>query len=323
MRPIQRYIALILIVLATAPVGMAQVNTFSDQYLGNLLLLNPAIAGTGQYGTLTATSRQQWAGWNGAPASQSVTFHTKWAKADNRFNPLGFVNKGKNTYSKVGVGGGFFHESYGVFNLTGVHLNYAYHVFSRKGRLSFGLSPSLYQIGTSTLILTDPNDPYLQNPIRSYFVDFNAGVHYFTKEWYAGMSLIQLANSTINFGSYGFPGVEDASLNPDLARSIYAYGGYFFELNRSLKLKIEPMGVIKYNPVTGIRFDASTTVHLLDRFLGGVSYSFKRGLSVFTGVKLDNLSFRYLFEVPVSAEVPNRYTTHHIQLSVNIGEALE
>jgi type IX secretion system PorP/SprF family membrane protein len=252
-----------------------------------------------------------------------VTYHTKWSKANERFNPLGFVNKGKNTYSKVGAGLGLFHESFGVFQLTGIHLDYSYHVFSSKGRISFGLAPSVFQIGSSTLILTDPNDPYLENPVKSYFVDFNAGVHYFNKTGYAGLSLVQLFNSSVHFGNYGFPGAEDPSGNPDLARSVYAYGGYFFTLNREINLKLEPMGVVKLNAVNGFNFDLVTTVHLRDMFLAGASYSLKRGLSIFTGVKLDNISFRYLIEIPVSADVPNRFTSHNIQLSVNLGQPID
>lgn len=314
---------IILILLAPAFPGFSQVNSFSDQYLANLFLLNPAIAGTGQYGTLVINSRQQWVGWDGAPSSQSVTYHTKWAKARDHFTPFGFINKGKNTYSKVGIGGGFFHDSYGVFHLTGIHLDYSYHVFLNKGRLSFGLSPSFFQIGSASIVLADPNDPYLDNPIKSYFIDFNAGVHYFNKEGYAGFSLVQLFNSSVKFGNYGFPGIEDPSLNPDLARSAYAYGGYFFTLNQNMNLKIEPMAVIKLNARNGFRFDLSTTVHLRDMFLAGLSYRWKEGLSVFAGIKLDNLSFRYQFEIPVSADVPNRFTSHTIQLAINIGQPID
>ena len=314
---------IILTLLAPAFSGYCQVNSFSDQYLANLFLLNPAVAGTGKYATLSVISKQQWVGWDGAPASQSVTFHTKWAKAKNRFNPLGFVNKGKNTYSNVGVGGGFFHDSYGVFHLTGIHLDYSYQVYLPKGRLSFGLAPTLYQIGSSSIVLADPNDPYLKNPNKSYFIDFNAGVHYFSSEGYAGLSCVQFFNSLAEFGNHGFPGLESPSLNPDLARSAYAYGGYFFTVNRNMNLKIEPMAVIKLNARKGFRFDLSTTVHLRDIFNAGLCYRWKESLTLFTGVRFDNLSFRYLFEIPISSDLPNQFTSHTIQLAINIGQPID
>jgi len=313
----------LLVLLSTALAGWSQVNSFSDQYLSNLFLINPALAGTGQFGSLVVNSRQQWVGWDGAPASQSVTFHTKWAKSKSRFTPLGFINKGKNTYSNVGIGGGFFHESYGVFNLTGVHLGYSYHLLVGKGRLSLGLAPSFYQISTKSIVLADPNDPYLDNPNKSYFLDFNAGAHYLTKAGYAGFSLVQLFSSSLKFGNYGFPGNENPSLNPDLARSVYAYGGYFFMLNRNMNLKIEPMAVVKLNLTEGFRFDISTTVHLRDMFLAGLSYRWTEGFAVFTGVRLDNLSFRYQFDIPLSTDLGKRFTSHTIQLAVNIGQPLD
>ena len=314
---------LFLILLAPFSSVFSQVNSFSDQYLSNLFLLNPALAGTLQYGTLSVNSRQQWAGWDGAPASQSVTYHTKWARSDARFTPWGFVNKGKNKFSNVGVGGGFFHDSYGVFHLTGIHLDYSYHLFLNQGRLSFGLSTSAFQIGTSSVVLPDPNDPYLENPNKSYFVDFNAGIHYFNKQGYAGFSLVQLANSSVKFGNYGYPGNEKPSLNPDLARSVYAYGGYFFTLSQSLNLKIEPMALVKINATSGFRFDLSTTVHLSDMFHAGVSYRSKEGISLFTGVKLDNISLRYLFDIPVFTDVTGKFTSHTIQLALNIGQPID
>ncbi|MFA6126246.1 MAG: PorP/SprF family type IX secretion system membrane protein [Bacteroidales bacterium] len=319
----EKLLHIFLVFFATALPVWSQVNSFSDQYLSNLFLLNPAIAGTAQYSTLTVNSRQQWIGWDGAPASQSVTFHSRLARSKDRFTPLGFINKGKNTYSKVGFGGGFFHDSYGVFNLTGIHLDYSYQLMVGKGRLSLGLAPSVFQVGTTSVVLADPSDPYLNNPNKSYFVDFNAGVHYFSKNGYMGLSLVQLFNSSVKFGSYGYPGDEDPSLNPQLARSAYAYGGYFFMLNRDMNLKVEPMGLVKYNSRTGLLFDVSTTVHLRDMFSAGASYRLKQGLSVFLGVRLDNLALRYQFEIPVSTEVGNRYSSHTIQISLNIGQPID
>ncbi len=321
-RAVHAMAAIFLVMVPVIRAG-AQVNSLSDQYLANLFLLNPAVAGTGQFGTLTVASRQQWAGWNGAPASQSVTYHTKLAKSDDRFNPLGFINKGKNAYSKVGGGVGFFHESYGVFNLTGGHLDYSYHVFLNKGRLSFGLGPSFYHIGTSSLIMADPNDPYLENPVRSNFIDVNAGAHFFNRDFYAGISLVQLLNAVVKFGNYGYPGAENPPENPDLARSLYAYGGYYFVLNKGINLKLEPMGLVKFNGSDGFRFDVSGTVHLRDMFNAGVAYAYKRGMSVFVGARLDNLSFRYIFEVPVTNDIPSRFTSHLIQLSMNVGQPLD
>jgi type IX secretion system PorP/SprF family membrane protein len=317
------FLILLITFLVSTPGTKAQINSFSDQYLVNLFLINPAVAGTGQYGNLSVFSRQQWTGWDGAPASQSVTFQTKYSKIESLFTPTGFINRGKNSFSRVGMGGGLFHESYGVFNLTGIHFDYSYHVVVKKGRLSFGLSPSIFQLGTSTIILADPNDPYLEHPVKSYFLDFNAGVHYFDKLKYAGFSVVQLFNSRVKFGNYGFPDIENPAMNPDLSRSAYAYGGYYFLFRQVPGIKVEPMAVVKFNTINGLRFDVSTTIHLLDKFLAGVSYSYKNGIFVFTGVRFDNLSLRYLFEIPISNDIRNQFTSHTIQLSLNIGQPIK
>jgi hypothetical protein len=86
---------------------------------------------------------------------------------------------------------------------------------------------------------------------------------------------------------------------------------------------IEPMGVVKLNSREGFRFDVSTTVHLRDMFLAGLSYRWKEGFSLFTGIRLDNLSLRYQFEIPVTSDIPNRFPSHTIQMAISLGQPLD
>ncbi|MFH0762158.1 MAG: PorP/SprF family type IX secretion system membrane protein [Bacteroidota bacterium] len=318
---------ILLLVWLLATPALAQIHPLSDQYLLNLYQLNPAVAGTERYAPLTFNTRQQWVGWNDAPTTQSVTFHTRLRAKGMFYTNRGFRNKGKNSFGKVGLGGGFFNYSYGSVSQTGIHLDYAYHLSLDRGRLAFGLAPSFFQYRMNKfrgLVFPDPNtiDPVMNDSTESIlFLDFNAGMHYYSEKGYAGLSVVQLLGSSVKFGDFGFPEEEDPSLNSDLAQTVYAYGGYYFQINRDVK--IEPMLLAKYNTRNGFRFDINATLHLKGIFDAGAGYRWKEGFTASTGVRLDNLSVHYLFEIPVTSKVPSRFTTHMIQVLFNLGQPIE
>ncbi len=323
--PLALFLLLLFFLLLPIP-SIAQIHPLTDQYILNLYQVNPAVAGTERYAPLNLSTHQQWMGWRGAPSTQSVTLHTRLRARNMFYTPRGFRNKGRNSFGKVGIGGGFFNYSYGSVSQTGLHVDYAYHVQLADGRLAFGLAPSFFQyrLNKSGLIFPDPNtpDPVMNDSTEAvYFIDFNAGMHYYSEKAYAGFSVIQMLNSTLKFGDFGFPREEDPSLNPDLSRSLYGYGGYFFEISRDLT--IEPMLLLKYNIRNGFRVDANATFHFQEVFHAGLGYRLKEGFTAYTGVRLDNLSFRYLFGIPITSQVPGRFTSHMIQVGFNLGQPID
>jgi len=265
-------------------------------------------------------------GWKGAPTTQSVTYHMRLRAKGIFYTPRGFLNKGKNSFGKVGLGGGFFSNTYGKVNQTGFHLDYAYHIALDNGRLALGLSPVFFQYRLNKLGgLIFPNggsDPVMTDSTEALtFFDFNAGMHYYSDNGYAGLSVIQLFGSSIRTREFGLPSAENPAQNPDLARTVYGYAGYYFSPNR--ELKIEPMVLAKYNTSSGFRIDVNTTVHIRDVFSFGAGYRWKQGFTVNAGVRLDNFFARYLFEIPLTSEVPGRFTSHMIQLGFNLGQPIE
>lgn len=321
----------VILLILQSPIGFldtnAQIAPLSDQYLINPFMANPAIAGTERYMPLRLTTKQQWIGLNKAPSTQSITIHKRIRASSMRFTPRGFINKGKNSFGKIGVGGGIFNYSYGAIKHTGFSLAYAYHAFVGKGRLAFGLSPVLYQYSLNKLgfILPDGTntDPLVaNNPNESLiFLDANAGMHYYDKNGYAGLSVVQLLNSGVQFGELSFNSDDQMSLNPDLARTIYAYYGTYLNISRDFML--EPSLWAKYNMESGFRFDVNAVFHLQDIFQAGLSYRYQESIGVVAGVRLDNLQIRYMFEAPFGSNVPNRYTSHQIMINFNLGEPID
>jgi len=151
-------------------------------------------------------------------------------------------------------------------------------------------------------------------------VDFNAGIHYYSDQVYAGFSVIQLFDSDIQLmKGYHYPENENPYQNPDLFRSFYVYAGYFFEINRDMR--IEPMFLVKYHDKR-FRFDLNATFHLKDLLVAGAGYRWKEEYVAFAGVRLDNLAVQYQFEVPSSKSL-YRSTSHMIQVIFNLGQPIE
>jgi type IX secretion system PorP/SprF family membrane protein len=305
----------------------AQIAPLSDQYLINPFQNNPAIAGTERYMPLRITTRQQWIGIENAPSTQAITVHRRLRASKIRFTPRGFINKGKNSFGKVGIGGSIFNYSYGAVKHTGFSLTYAYHAFLGNGRLAFGLSPVFlqYSLNKSGFILPDGTntDPLIANdPNESMiFVDANAGMHYYDENGYAGLSIVQLLNSGVQFGNLSYDSEDQMSLNPDLSRTMYAYYGTYLKINRDFM--VEPSLWLKYNDQSGFRFDVNAMFNVRELLQAGLSYRFQESAGIIVGVRLDNLQIRYMFEAPFTSKIPNRYTSHQIMINFNLGEPID
>ena len=295
-----------------------QISPLADQFLINSFLTNPAIAGTGTRAPLCIAARQQWLGIKGAPVWQSATLHTSLNEKKRHFNPRGFINKGENAFSNVGIGGGLFNIKYGAISQAGIHLDYAYHVYLGKGRLSFGLAPMYqqYVINKSGFIPpdgTDP-DPLIDGDTKEvmHFIDVNAGVHYFSDKLFAGFSAVQLFNSTVSFGDLSFPTLGEFSENPYLARSFYLYGGIPAQLGKNVIL--EPSVLLKYNGQSGFGFLVNLRVIIHENFQAGILYHFRESAGFFAGVQMGDLIFRYQFEAPLGTAVLTRFTTNQVMV---------
>ena len=306
--------------------GLAQTSFLADQYLLNPLTINPAIAGIYRFTPIAISTRQQWMGMKAAPSQQSITAHTNLKSTRSTYNPMGFLNKGKNSFGKVGIGGGIYNFSYGAISQIGLHFEYAYHVFLRKGRLSFGLAPLYHQyiINKSNFILPDGEayDPVIHNKdIETlHFLDFNAGVHIQLEKFFAGFSLIQLFNSGVQFGSFSFDTQDVPSKNPYLARSIYAYAG--FPLPLGDLIEVEPALMARYNFSNGFAGQLNMLLRIADNFETGIFWKYQESYGLLIGAQISNVVVRYLYEMPYGTQMTNRFTSHQILAGFNLNTSL-
>lgn len=314
-------------VLIFSPVFIqAQIRPLADQYLINQFQMNPAIAGTERYAPITVNTRQQWIGFVKAPTTQAINFHSRIRAKNVRFTPRGYVNKGERSFGNIGYGGGAFNYNYGAISHTGIHAVYAYHVFFGPGRLGFGLAPVVYQfrLNKTGFTLPDGNayDPLISGSVNEsiIFLDANVGAHYYDETNYAGFSIIQLLQSGVQFGNFSFISEDHMNANPDLASTIYAYYGKHISLSPDFSL--EPSAYLKYNSRNGVRFDVNTLVHIMESITAGVTFRYQECVGLLAGARLDNWEIMYMFEAPISSQMPNNFTTHQIMLKFIVGQPI-
>jgi type IX secretion system PorP/SprF family membrane protein len=314
---------------------VSQIYSLANQSNFNLLQLNPAVAGTPGSIPIILNSRVTGLNWVNAeglmPHTESFTYSGKLIKEKSYYNNRGFLNRGKNAFSKVGLGFGVFNNSYGGIDQKGVHVDYSYQVYLATGRISFGLSPVFHIVNTrfldNTLIFNEnPDDVWSSelDPVKLYFLDFNAGMHYFSDNLQIGLASLLILNSKINLKSkYGIPNAEEPILNPDMSRTYIGYGGYKVFINRNLA--IEPFAVAKYNGALRNKFeyDLSIRGYLYDLLETGIFYCQRRSVGTFLGILYGPLSFRYQFEYPVNQTKPVFFFSQSIQIGFNPGHNLD
>ncbi len=112
------------ILALAATLASAQQEAILSQFFYNKTLSNPAAAGTSGQPCLTAFHRQQWAGLDGAPSTQVLSFHAP-TFAD-----------------RVGLGLTLMNDRIGFFNSTFINAAYAYRVAFGSGKLAIGVQGS-------------------------------------------------------------------------------------------------------------------------------------------------------------------------------------
>lgn len=244
------------------------------QYMFNGLAINPAYAGSHDALSTSFLARFQNVGLKGAPNTQTLSIHS----------PL--LNK------RVGLGLLVIHDQLSVIDQTGVHFSYAYRlpVFGGKGTLSMGLQGgvSFYRANYTQLDLYNNPDPAFSSDIRETNPSFGAGLFYYTKWAYAGVSMPNLMSNVFDRGMQ----FQTVYQN----KPIILTGGYVFTLNRMLKIK--PNALLKFLDERPVEFDLNCNL-LLDEVLWvGMSYKSSNAIALMTQIQVtDQFQFGYSYQV--------------------------
>lgn len=172
---------ILLAFLFIAQIGYAQQDAMFTKYMFNSLVFNPAYAGSHEYMSVRLLHRDQWWGIDGSPTTQSFTIHTPASE-------------------RVGLGLSLVNDKIGSTGSTSANISYAYRFKMGPGKLSIGLQGGVmnWRANYNDLLYRDPQnlDPTFSNiNSNQWLPNFGAGIYYYAKHFYVGVSVPHLINT--------------------------------------------------------------------------------------------------------------------------------
>ncbi|MCV9387574.1 PorP/SprF family type IX secretion system membrane protein [Reichenbachiella ulvae] len=243
------------VILLAVTTARSQQQVMFTQYMFNQLALNPAYAGIHKGISTSILARHQWAGFEGAPRTQTFSIHS----------PI--------EYRSIALGAVLIRDQIGITDQFGANFSYAYRIkVSKRSQLSFGLQASFHQYKTDFTENMN-NDPNLASQnINDLSPNAGAGVMWHSDKFYVGFSVPQLFNHSV--GDFEIPvdpnNPENIDPDSELIRHYFIAAGYVFELNRHLKFK--PNLLFKGVQGSPVQVDINTNFLINDLVWLGLSY---------------------------------------------------
>ncbi len=276
----------------------AQHTPLTSQYLFNGLLINPAYAGSRDALTANLTWRNQWVGFEGAPSTQVLSIHTPLSKR------------------KLGVGLLVMNDAIGVSRQTGAYANLAYRLRFKKAKLQFGLGGgiSTLQARWSEVDLQQSGDATYANDSRGTLrPNFSAGIFYYTKRYFAGLSLPFFLAHEFDAAS------EKWTVAPRTRQyQPMLFAGYVYTLNPDLKLK--PSLLVRYQSASGAQLDLNCNLVIRDRIWAGLSWRTSDALvGMFEVLPTPQWRLGYAYDLGISKLNPYHGGSHELMLQYEFG----
>lgn len=262
------------------------------QYMFNGLVLNPAYAGSHESISMTALSRIQWVGIDGAPNTQTFSIHS----------PVPDKN--------IGIGAYFVRDNIGVTTDNNFFLSYAYRLQMKNGTLSFGLHGGMSSMKVSYDEL-ETSDSNLIGTESQFKPNFGAGFYYLNDRFYVGFSIPYILRQTTRGTTL------PQELSTDQIQHYYLTSGLIFNLSPLVKLK--PSVLIKAVQGAPIEIDVNAMVLFDDRFWAGVSYRSFDSIDLLLELQLNQqLRLGYAYDITTSDLGQVNSGSHEIMLNYRL-----
>ena len=243
------------------------------QYMFNGLVINPAYAGADGALSITALTRSQWVGVDGAPVTQTLTAHA----------PAG---------SHTGLGLAIINDKIGIHKNLTLNASYSYRLLITKTSwLSMGLQTGIDNNKSDYASLTTkPGDPNQFQNSSSTFFNFGAGMYFNSSRLQIGFSIPNMIP-----GKVSLQDTVGINLNP---LHCFLFSRYRITVNQSVKL--EPAFLIKYVANNPFSFDLNVNMIVHDVFTAGLSYRKSESLDFLCKLKLTpQLSSGFAYDFPI------------------------
>lgn len=287
----------LIIIIALFVVGFEYSNAQQlpqfTQYMYNTISINPAYAGSREALSIVALNRNQWAGFDGGPQTQTFSIHS----------PL--------RNEKIGLGLSLMNDKSGFENFTYVYGDFSYTIQANEDiKVSFGLKAGMtyYKLADELYNATEVNqDPYFNERLNRWNSNFGAGVLFHSNRWYFGLSVPKIIDHDLNNVTQ-YKALETVHY--------YGLGGYVFDLSDNTKFK--PSFMFKYTKGAPVSLDFTANFLFYEKFWLGGSYRFngkQKDLGALVDFQVtDQFRVGYMYEIPTGEIRPYTTGSHEILL---------
>ena len=267
--------------------------SISTQYQFNGLAINPAFSAGENQGRITALSRHQWVGFDGAPQTQTLS---------------GFVALAN---EKTSLGATFVNDKLGVESEQALFLSLAQKVrVSEKGFFAAGFSSGIgYYLGNYGDIAFQ--DPVFVNQ-SSWRGSLGLGLYYFTGRFDICLSTPYLLKFDVGASN------SSTSIKP-LRSDYFLTSSYRFRLNDYILLK--PSTLLKYTPGIPMQIDANLNAYFDQQGLWiGLGYRSNTAIMAMFQLKVtDRIQLGYSHDFATNLVLKHQLGTHEVMLNYRFG----
>lgn len=263
------------------------------QYISNELVINPAYAGAEGSLSVSFLHRNQWAGIEGAPTTQSFAAHS-------------LLNN-----NNIGLGLVVLNDKIGIHSIITASSNFAYRLqLKNETYLSFGLQVGANQKKSDYSSLASQvqsaNDPTLSSSdISKTSMEIGSGIYLNNSKFSLGVSIPNMLNTTSDLDS-----ISNSVFNNDL----FVLTRYRLSINSNITL--QPGLLIKYNRSNPITIDFNLAGEVNKVLLLGISYRVQESLNYMVQAKLTpQFKLGYALDSPLKNENSFGVNSHEFMIS--------
>lgn len=289
-----KILILVFVTIVTLP-SMAQQLPQFTQYMYNTIAINPAYAGSRETLTLVGLHRTQWAGFPGAPTTQTLSVHNRLRNEN------------------IGLGFSFINDELGFENFVYMYGDFSYTIkLNAISKLAFGLKAGFTSFNLDNeLYLANTDDNLIGSIDGRWTPNIGAGVMWLWERGYLGLSAPRLINNNYS---------RDGSYKALERVHYYFTGGYVFDIGFNTKFK--PSLMLKATNGAPLSTDVSANFLFNDRIWLGASYRFSNtegALGFMTDYQvLRDWRIGYTYELPTAEIRPYTNGTHEIILMFEV-----
>lgn len=271
----------------------AQMDPLYSQYFTNPLIFNPAYAGMNNAWNTNVSYRNQWAGFEGSPATANFNSHI--SLVDN----------------KVGVGFMAIRDTPGAIKNTELELLGSYRIKFTDYTLSFGMQFGFMssKFDYTRVTLANPADQAFEGNGMTYtWPNVGVGAILQSDNFLVGLSVPRMLK-------VNEPGAVQSSTLA--SQHFYLYGTYVYYMGTRFRLK--PAVLLRGVSGAPLSADLNFNLNIDQKYTGGIFIRNFQSYGILAQAYFfDKVRFGYAVEFPTGRSAGARFESHELTLGIKL-----